>query len=32
MGRCMRRWEGRGSDGVVYGAMGWWAREGWGVV
>ena len=31
MGRCMGRWEGRGSDVVVYGAMGR-AREGWGGV
>ena len=28
MGWCMRRWEGRGRDGVVYEAMGR-AREGW---
>ena len=27
----MERWEGRGRDGVVYGAMGR-AREGWGGV
>jgi len=29
--KCMRRWEGRGRDGVVYEAMGR-AREGWGGV
>ena len=31
MERCMGRWEERGRDGAVYGAMGR-AREGWGGV